>query len=197
MSEDSMALQVGRIISYALILLLLVGVVGFIAYFTNGFTEDFKSFYVNVNGENVLDEENGVIVCPEDPLDVKVRYTFGVFSKKLTGYEIEIVPAADFVFYVDGAAHSFANEQDLTGGFDIVGDDESFTITPKGGLVYMLSGVYPDCVIEVDRETVPKDVDLFTVIVYSRKRSASIPIGCRFKDPFTEGVTLNKEAIEF
>ena len=42
MSGKSVTLQAGRIITYVLIVLLLVGGVGFVAYFTNGFTDGFK-----------------------------------------------------------------------------------------------------------------------------------------------------------
>ena len=64
MSGKSVTLQAGRIITYVLIVLLLVGGVGFVAYFTNGFTDGFKSFYVSVNGENVLDAKTDVIISP-------------------------------------------------------------------------------------------------------------------------------------
>ena len=197
MSGKSVTLQAGRIITYILIVLLLVGGVGFVAYFTNGFTDGFKSFYVSVNGENVLDAKTDVIISPSAPLEVDVKYTFGRFSKKLTGYEVKVVPAADFTFTVDGATHSFANEEDLTGGFEIVEDDESFTLVPKGGLGFIMSGVYPDSEVVVNKSSVPKDTDLFTVIVYSKDKKASVSIGCRLEDYDTEGVTLDEEAIEF
>ena len=197
MSGKSVSLQAGRIITYVLIVLLLVGAVGFVAYFTNGFSAGFKSFYAKVNGDNVLDGVSEIVISQKEPLEVDVKYTFGAFSKKLTGYEIEIRPAADFSFTVDGVAHSFANVEDLKEGFVIDGDEDSFTLVPKGGLTFMLSSIFPDNTIVVDKLTVPSDTDLFTVIVYSNDRKANVMIGCRLEDYDLEGVTLDEEAIEF
>ena len=42
--------QVVQIVTYIAIVLVVVMLVGFLAYFTNGFTGDFKSFYLVVNG---------------------------------------------------------------------------------------------------------------------------------------------------
>ena len=46
------------IIAYVLIVLALVGVIGFIAKFTSGFTSDFKTFYVTIDGKDVMTEAN-------------------------------------------------------------------------------------------------------------------------------------------
>ena len=43
-----------KIIIYALIILALIGVLGFIIYFTGGFTTDFTGFYAVVDGKDVL-----------------------------------------------------------------------------------------------------------------------------------------------
>lgn len=197
MSGKSMTLQVGRIVTYVLIVLLLVGVVGFVAYFTNGFSEGFKTFYAKVNGETVLDGIDGVVVSQDEPLKVDVRYTFGAFSKKQTGFEIEIHPDADFTFFLDGSAHSFAEVEELKGGFEIVEDENSVTIIPRGGVESILRGAFPESTIIVDRDSVPADTDLFTVVIYSFDRKSSVFVCCRLKDLFIEGVTLDKEAIEF
>ena len=43
-----------KIISWVLIVLTLVAGVGAIAYFTGGFTGEFKTFYINVDGKDIL-----------------------------------------------------------------------------------------------------------------------------------------------
>ena len=197
MSGKSANLKVGKVITYILIFLVIVGVLGFVAYFTNGFTGDFKEFYVNVDGKNVLSETKGVMLAADAPLSANVKYTFGAVSKDISGYHLAVLPATDFDFTVDGEAHKFADEKDLSAGFEITEGEEEFTLTPKGSLVEMLQAVYPDSEIVLDKSKVPIDVDLFKVIVYSEDKSASVVIGCRLKDPFMEGVRLDKEVITF
>ena len=42
---------VAKVIGYILLVLVVVGVIGVIVYFTGGFTSDFKTFYVSVDGK--------------------------------------------------------------------------------------------------------------------------------------------------
>ena len=43
-----------KVIGVILVLLLLAGIVAVIYRFTNGFNEDFKTFYVEYDGEQIL-----------------------------------------------------------------------------------------------------------------------------------------------
>ena len=70
--------NVGRIVSYILILMVIVATIGVFAYFTNGFTSDFKTFYVSVNGKDVMTSQGGFVATTNEPLAVDVKYTFGV-----------------------------------------------------------------------------------------------------------------------
>ena len=45
---------IAKIIAYVLIALVLVAAVGLIYKFTNGFNEDFKTFYVEYAGKQIL-----------------------------------------------------------------------------------------------------------------------------------------------
>lgn len=40
-----------KIITYILLILAVITVIGVVAHFTNGFTSDFKTFYVTVDGK--------------------------------------------------------------------------------------------------------------------------------------------------
>ena len=197
MSGKSANHKASKIITYILLLLVVAGVFGFVAYFTNGFTGDFKSFYVVIDGKNVLSTESGVEVSADAPLTGDVKYTFGAVNKEISGYQLEILPATDFDFTVDGVSHNFSDEKDLKNGFEITGDETTFTIKPKGGLMDILKGNYPDAEIVIDKSSVPTDEDLIKVVVYSKDKSASVSIECRLKDMFMEGVRLDKEVIVF
>ena len=65
-----------KIISIVLIILLIGTAIGVIAYFTNGFTGEFKTFYVTVNGKDVLSSATGYMMSESEPLTVDVKYTF-------------------------------------------------------------------------------------------------------------------------
>ena len=65
-----------RILTYVLIGLLVVGVIGFVAYFTNGFKSDFKTFYISVDGKDIMKSDGGYKVSKGKPLEIKVKYVF-------------------------------------------------------------------------------------------------------------------------
>lgn len=142
--------NVGRIVSYILILMVIVATIGVFAYFTNGFTSDFKTFYVSVNGKDVMTSQGGLVATTKEPLAVDVKYTFGAFNKdENKGYSVKIVPNkienSDFTYTIDGESKSFQSETDISNGFEIVKGEKSFTVTPKGEtIVEVLSAIYSE-----------------------------------------------------
>ena len=140
--------KIGQVVSYIVILLVIVAVIGVFAHFTNGFTTDFKTFYVSVNGKDVMTSGDGYVVTPSEPLKVDVKYTFAFNKNETKGYSVKIVPNKtddDFDFSVDGETHFFGDEKDLTNGFVIDKQEKSFTVIPKGGtLQEILQAVYSD-----------------------------------------------------
>ena len=71
-----------KIILYALIILALIGVLGFIIYFTGGFTTDFTGFYATVDGEDVMSTGSNFRMKTDDPLKVEVKYVFASPASK-------------------------------------------------------------------------------------------------------------------
>ena len=135
-----------KAISWLLIVLVLVAGVGAIAYFTGGFTGEFKTFYITVNDKDILTSASGYQVSVGEPLVVNVKYTFA--EDGANGYSVKVVPntlqGKDFDFTIDGEAYSYQAESDLTAGFDIEYSDNSFTIKPKGTLNEVMAAVYPN-----------------------------------------------------
>ena len=66
--------KIGQVVSYIVILLVIVAVIGVFAYFTNGFTSDFKTFYVSVNGKDVMTSQSGYVVTPSEPLKGEIYF---------------------------------------------------------------------------------------------------------------------------
>lgn len=187
-----------KIIIYVVIVLALVGVCGFIAYFTGGFTTDFASFYVTVDGEDVLSTGSNFQVRQDDPMNVEVKYVFASASDEASGYSVKVVPNVvkdkDFDFRLNGDVYSFQAEKDLTAGFIIEQEENSFTLTPKGDITAILSAVYPGYNVEDCSDKSYEN--MFTLIVTSYNGEASIRVNFTVTEDI-EGVHLDKEVIEF
>ena len=82
-----------KIITFIAIVLAVITVIGVVAHFTNGFTSDFKTFYVTVDGKDVMTSAGGYRVTTSKPLEVDVKYTFGALNNKVDkGYSLKIIP---------------------------------------------------------------------------------------------------------
>ena len=187
-----------KIIIYVVIVLALVGICGFIAYFTGGFTTDFASFYVTVDGEDVLSTGSNFQVRADDPMNVEVKYVFASASDEASGYSVKVVPNVvkdkDFDFRLKGDVYSFQAEKDLTAGFIIEQEENSFTLTPKGDITAILSAVYPGYNVEDCSDKGYEN--MFTLIVTSYNGEASVRVNFTVTEDI-EGVTIDKEVIEF
>ena len=191
-------MNMSKIILYALIILVLIGILGFIIYFTGGFTTDFTGFYATVDGKDVLSTGNGFRMKENDPLEVEVKYVFASPNDEAKGYTVKVVPNAidgkDFDFSLNGDKYSYQSEQDLTAGFDIKQEDDSFTIAPTGNLTEILSAVYPNDTIG-DCEDKGYE-NMFTLVVTSYNGKAEVRINFTVVESI-RGVILDQEVIEF
>ena len=192
--------KVIKTISYIVLLLAVVAVVGVFAKFTDGFTGDFKTFYVSVEGNDVLTSAGGYTVTEEKPLKVNVKYVFGALTKdEPKGYTVTIAPnktdeSKNFTFTAGGEICAFFDKADLTDGFIIEKGEKSFTLTPKGGtLTEVLSAIYQTPVSDCENFGYG---DTFTLTVTSFNGEASVKLHFSLAGMVTK-IILDKEAIEF
>ena len=187
-----------KIIIYALIVLALIGVLGFFIYFTGGFTTEFTGFYVTVDGEDVLSTGNNFRVSHDDPMHVDVKYVFASPDDETKGYTVKVVPNPiqdkDFDFSLNGDLYAYQAEKDLTAGFEIKQDASSFTLTPKGDLTAILAAVYPGYSVEDCSRYAYEN--MFTLIVTSYNGKAEVRINFTVVEDI-QGVILDQEVIEF
>lgn len=177
--------KVSKIIAYVAIVLVLIVCIGFLAKFTNGFTSDFTTFYLTVNGEDVMKDSGGYAMSPEEPITVDVKYTLG----EEQGYTVKVVPNAaegmDFDFSLNGEVCSYHAESDLTSGFDIKYGEGSFTITPKGeNAAEILRAIYPDSEIVVSDDA--EYTDMFHLVVTTQDGKSSITVGFVVTGPVSD-----------
>ena len=187
-------------LAYVGIVLVLIVLVGVAARFTNGFTDDFKTFYVKVEDKEIMSGSGGYEITRAKPMQVEVKYTFSFATDENKGYNVKIVPNAadknqDFSFTVNGESKSFQSLQDLTDGFEIEKSETSFKITPKGeNLTGVLQAIYPG----LDTAHIEEKAynDMFALVVSSYNEKASVTIYFTLSSKVT-GVRLDKEAIVF
>lgn len=196
--NNSKQKTVGKIVAYVLVVLVVLGVIGVIARFTNGFTSDFKTFYVSVDGKDILTTSSGYRITPNKPLAVDVKYTFGTGGGEAQGYTVKIVPnkieGKDFDFSLSGDVYSYQAEKDLTAGFEIAQEKTSFTVTPKGGITEILQAVYPSYTVEDCRAKAYEN--MFKLIVTSYNGKAGVELNFSVIEGVT-GVTLDQNEILF
>ena len=189
--------KIGQVVSYIVILLVIVAVIGVFAYFTNGFTSDFKTFYVSVNGKDVMTTANGYVITPQEPLSVDVKYTFAFNQSETKGYSVKIVPNKtdeDFDFSVDGETHRFGDEKDLSNGFIIDKQEKSFTVAPKSGsLQEVLQAIYSENEVVCENKGYN---DMFTLIITSYNGESSVKLNFALERRVT-GITFDRKVIEF
>lgn len=190
--------KAAKIISYVLIVLALVGVIGFIAKFTSGFTSDFKTFYVTIDGKDVMAEANHYAIGKSETMTVDVKYTFNSSNSEVSGYSVKIVPNVNedknFEFIVDGGVHSFYDIEDLTDGFIIEKSETSFTVTPKGELTDILRAVYPEG--EVADCSEYNHHNMFSLVITSYNGASTVTVNFAVLRE-AEKVFFDKEAIVF
>lgn len=188
-----------KIITYIAIVLAVITVIGIAAHFTNGFTSDFKTFYVTVDGKDVMTSAGGYGVTTSKPLEVEVKYTFGALNNKVDkDYSLKIIPNnipdKDFTYTVDGEMKYFQSETDLSDGFEIDNGEKYFTIKPKGETISeVLSAVYGKSITDCESKGY---TDMFTVIVTSYNGEASVKLDFSLAIRVTD-ITLDREAILF
>ena len=188
-----------KILTYIAIVLAVITVIGVVAHFTNGFTSDFKTFYVTVDGKDVMTSAGGYRVTTSKPLEVDVKYTFGALNNKVDkDYSLKIIPNnipdKDFTYTVDGEMKYFQSETDLSDGFEINKGEKSFRIKPKGETISeVLSAVYGKSITDCESKGY---TNMFTVIVTSYNGEASVKLNFSLAIRVA-GITLDKEAILF
>ena len=188
-----------KIITYIAIVLAVITVIGVVAHFTNGFTSDFKTFYVTVDGKDVMTSAGGYRVTTSKPLEVDVKYTFGALNNKVDkDYSLKIIPNnipdKDFTYTVDDEMKYFQFETDLSEGFEIDKGEKSFRIKPKGETIAeVLSAVYGKSITDCKSKGY---TNMFTIIVTSYNGEASVKLDFSLAIRVA-GITLDKEAILF
>lgn len=133
-----MSKTIAKITCYALVIVLLVAVVGIIYKYTNGFNEDFKTFYIECDGRQILTTESKMTLKQGESYRFDVKYTFDTENSEPKDYKVKIIPnmTRDFDYTVDGERYLFSKVGDLSAVFELVKSDTFFELYLSDGLTF-------------------------------------------------------------
>ena len=189
-----------KVIGIILVLALLAGLIAVIYKFTNGFNEDFKTFYVEHEGKQFLSTQNDLVLEDAGVHRFDVKYTFDTQQSETKDYTVEIVPNAeqDFEYLVDGEPHLFSRAGDLSAAFDLNKQATYFEITTTDGMT--LQSVLERChtgqTVEVPADAEKGNAYPYQLIVSSYNGSVSYRIAFNLGADVT-GITLDPSGIVF
>ena len=164
-----------KVIGVILVLALLAGIVAVIYRFTNGFNEDFKTFYVEYDGEQILTTNSEMHLVSGNTHRFEVKYTFDTGNAEPKDYNVKVIPNAerDFDFTVDGERYLYSKEDDMTAAFGLNKQDTYFelVIPEDFSLQYALQSCYPGQEVIVPEEAAQGNPYPYTLVISSYTES--------------------------
>ncbi len=198
--QASKGKAVAKVIAYLLVLLIVITVIGLVYRFTNGFNEDFKTFYVEYDGKQILTTDSKMTLQTGKTYRFDVKYTFDGGSSEPKDYNVKVIPNVerDFDFTVDGERYLYSKENDLTAGFGFKKSESYFELTLKNdcNLQSVLESVYPDKTVEVSKEALKGNTYPYKLVVSSYNDNVTYNIRLNLLIKVT-GVELDQEQIIF
>lgn len=187
-----------KIIGIILVLLLVAGLVAVIYKFTNGFNEDFKTFYVEHDGEQILSADSKMSFKAGETYRFDVKYTFDTGQTEARDYSVEIVPNAeqDFEYTVDGETYLYSKAGDLSAAFSLKKQKSYFEITLREDMSVqsVLETVHPGQQVKVPENAA--DVFPYVLCISSYNGNVSYRIAFGLGAEVT-GITLDPPSIVF
>lgn len=183
-----------KVLSYIIVIFILVGVLGAIAFLTNNFTQKPATLLVQVNGQLIKGNVDSIVFDKTSPAVFKVLNLSG------QGYTIQIVPEVtddlDFEFKLGDEVVWFgADQSDYSSVFDITETEDGFEIDfSKCKMADILTAKYPDyAVSEVPN---PSSGSYFTLVIKDKGTNSQVRIALNnILDVAVEGVELDEELI--
>ena len=172
------------ILSLMVILVLVVGFVGLLIFFTDNFDTDLKQFYLRCG--------NDIIVANRDNFSIKMNqeYKFEVGSELEdlvgeTDYLVSVIPnitsTTVFTFKVDDQPVDFESVQSLTKGFDINAYDGYFTFKATKDLKDILQMYYGGKTITECPTYIDSNLSYISLVVQSKRSEDFIRINLLLK----------------
>lgn len=175
-----------KVIVYVLVIAVFAGVIGIVYKFTNGFNEDFKTFYIEYNGEKILSTQTTLELESGKTHTIHVKYTFDKEDAEPKDYSVKVVPhmTKDFDYTVNGERFLFSKIKDLTSVFKIDKKETSFDIEiPQvTSLKNILSAYHNGANVEIEQSAIESNPAPFTLVISSYNEKVVYNIGLKTAD---------------
>ena len=175
-----------KIIGYGLVVLLIAAAIGLTYQYTNGFNEDFKTFYVEYGGNKILSTQTTLELESGKTHTFNVKYTFDKEDTKPKDYSVKVIPnmKKDFDYTVNGERYLFSKIKDLTDAFKIDKKETSFDIAiPEVlSLKTVLSAYHNGAYIEIEQSAIESNPNPFTIVISSYNGKVVYNIGLKTAD---------------
>lgn len=172
-----------KFICVIVLLALVAGGIALIYKYTNGFNEDFKTFYIEYDGKQILTENTVTEFDPNKEHVFTVKYTFDKEDTE-RDFTVKVMPNAvkDFDFYVGNKAYKYSKAKELTGVFEIVKDKDKFEIkvNENQNVYEVLKSVYGDDV-RVPKAEAEINVYPYALIISSYNGNVNYRIAFKIK----------------
>ena len=186
-----------RLIAGVILGLLLLALIGFTVWFfldrTNNGTEDFRTFAVTVDGEEMKSSTERRSLAQGEHT-VTADYLFGGDY----GYTVNILPAEGtrFDYTVDGRTYPWSDQQDLAKAFALTKNEKGVTFTVPANLAAVLAALYPDADVVAPKESELKDPYIYALVISSYNEKTTYTI--TFSIAVTiDGVEVDKPDVQF
>ncbi len=122
---------------------IIAGGIALIYKYTDGFSDDFKTFYLVHDGKEILTTETKAAFVGGNKYKYEVKYVFESGKDEKKGFTVKVLPNTekDFDYTVAGNNYKYSKLKDLTSAFDIKLKDDSFelNIPENFGIVDVLT----------------------------------------------------------
>jgi len=182
MSKRKSTNNFSTILSSFVILILVVGVVGFLFIMTNNFTTELKNFYVKCGNDTFIDDRQNFDIILDKEYKFEITNTLGGAD---AGYIVSIIPNVTstnaFAFKVDGTSTNYSDIDSLAKGFSIVAYEDYFTFKATMELKDILQLYYLGNTLTDIPTTFNSDIPYYKLVISSKNLTETININFNIK----------------
>lgn len=112
------------------VVVLVAGLIAIVYKYTDGFSSDFKTFYLVHDGKEILTTETKAAYVGGEKYKYEVKYVFENPKAEKKGFTVKVLPDTekDFEYTVAGSKYKYSKLKDLTAAFNITLAEDNFEI---------------------------------------------------------------------
>lgn len=178
----------GGIVLKVICVLLALAVIGvgvwFVFKHTNGFKDDFKTFYVECNGKRIGTESKAELVRGQK-YTYTVTYPFG--AGKGEAYTVKVVPNAEanFTYEAAGEQTAWKDAGELTAAFGLEKKESSFifTVSEDVTLSSVVQSLHEGKAVTLPSEESFPNKYFYTLVISSKNDAVKFEVDFKLKEP--------------